>query len=99
MYYREVNGKPVPATLEEFVAVYKMDRRVNRTAIGDVEVSTVFLGLDHAHDDGPPVLYETMIFGGKHDNDMWRYHTREEAEAGHAKVVAAVQAGKVEDLD
>lgn len=29
-----------------------------------VNVSTVFLAIDHAFGDGPPVLYETMIFGG-----------------------------------
>lgn len=27
-----------------------------------VRVSTVFLGLDHGFGDGPPVLFETMVF-------------------------------------
>jgi hypothetical protein len=31
--------------------------------VGDVRVSTVFLGLDHRFGDGPPVLWETMVFG------------------------------------
>jgi hypothetical protein len=32
-----------------------------------VRVSTVFLGLDHSWNVGPPVLFETMIFGGELD--------------------------------
>lgn len=38
--------------------------------IGDIYVSTVFLGLDHSFGsfgECKPVLFETMIFGGEHD--------------------------------
>lgn len=49
-----------------------------------VLVSTVFLGLDHRHGGhGRPILFETMIFGGPHDQAQWRYTTAEEARAGH----------------
>jgi hypothetical protein len=61
------------------------------------EVSTVFLGLDHAWGDGPPLLFETMIFGGTEDEYCERYSTWEEAEAGHKKAVEIAlngQAGK-----
>ena len=61
--------------------------------MGDAAVSTVFLGLDHRWEpDGPPVLYETMIFGGEHDGDMDRYCTRDAAEAGHADLVGQLRA-------
>ena len=53
----------------------------------DVRVSTVFLGLDHAFGSSPPILWETMIFGGEHDGYEDRYSTKTEAEAGHAKAV------------
>lgn len=33
-----------------------------RSTGGGIEVSTVFLGMDHAFLDGPPVLWETMVF-------------------------------------
>lgn len=58
-----------------------------------VFVSTVFLGLDHNHnfDDPEPVLFETMIFNGPHDQDMWRYHTWDEALEGHMLAVAMVE--------
>jgi len=66
------------------------DRRVAMDMVGDVRVSTVFLGIDHNWLlGGPPVLWETMIFGGPHDGEMWRYASREAAEAGHAATVEA----------
>lgn len=60
---------------------------------GAVTVSTVFLGADHSHGHGPPVLFETMIFGGPHDEYQRRYSTLAEAEAGHAEAVALAKGG------
>lgn len=63
-------------------------RRVARTDIGDARVSTVFLILDHARrTKDPPVLFETIVFGGPRDGQCARYHTREEALAGHDRIV------------
>lgn len=59
------------------------DRHVAQTYIRDIYISTVFLGFDHGFGDGPPVLFETMVFGGSLDQEMDRYCTWEEAEAGH----------------
>jgi len=62
-----------------------VNRQVAQEERDGVRVSTVFLGLDHRFGgDGPPILFETMIFGGRHDQDQDRYSTWEEAEAGHA---------------
>lgn len=72
------------------------DRIVSRTARGGVSISTVFLGLDHNfYPSGRPVLFETMIFGGEDDQRTWRYHTWEEAEAGH-KALVALTFGEIE---
>jgi hypothetical protein len=47
-------------------------------------VSTVFLGLDHDFTGtGPPVLWETLVFGGPLDGTMERYTSRADALAGH----------------
>ena len=68
------------------------NRVVGRTIVGGSEVSTVFLGIDHGFtSSGPPILFETMVFGGKHDDYTMRYATWEEAEKGHAEVVAMVR--------
>lgn len=53
-----------------------------------VRVSTVFLGLDHAWNSKTPVLWETMIFGGEHDqNYQERYTSYEDALEGHKVAV------------
>ena len=58
-------------------------RRVADIEKNGVRVSTVFLGIDYPCDGGKPLLFETMIFGGEHDQEMWRCSTYEEAEQGH----------------
>lgn len=69
------------------------------TRFGAVRVSTVFLGLDHGFgafaealgwEPGPPILYESMVFGGPLDGEQWRYATRAEADAGHTALCIAV---------
>lgn len=68
------------------------DRRVALTKIGKSEVSTVFLGLDHNHGGGgPPLLFETLVFGGSLDGEMERYSTWEEAVAGHQEMIRRLQ--------
>jgi hypothetical protein len=57
----------------------------------DVRVSTVFLGLDHSFGTGPPLLFETMVFGGPMDQEQGRCTTWEEAESLHATMVARVK--------
>jgi hypothetical protein len=73
------------------------DRHVAQTMVDGIRVSTVFLGLDHSWCDGPPVLFETMIFGGEHDDEYQeRCSTWAEAEEMHRVAVeAAKRAGKV----
>lgn len=57
----------------------------------DIHVSTVFLGLDHRFvSEGEPILFETMIFGGEHNEYQERYCTWEEAEAGHQRALELV---------
>jgi len=58
---------------------------------GVVSISTVWLGLDHSWWGGPPIIFETMIFGGAHDEAQWRYATHLEAIQGHADAVALVR--------
>lgn len=70
------------------------NRRVAYTKLeNDVSISTVFLGLDHNWmPDGPPLLFETMVFGGKLDQECERSSTWEEAETDHRLMVERVRA-------
>lgn len=68
---------------------------VGRDRVGDVEISTVWLGLNHSFTPGSrPVIFETMLCGGDHDQECVRYRALAEAQAGHAAVVDAVKAGR-----
>ena len=57
--------------------------KLNGQPIGEVRVSTVFLGLDHSFGVGPPLLFETMVFGGPLDEEQDRCSTWEAAEKMH----------------
>lgn len=73
----------------------KANRRIAITEIEDrnLTVSTVFLGMDYNFGAGPPLLYETMVFGGDVDY-MERYATRQEALDGHEMVVTRLRNGE-----
>lgn len=65
---------------------------VDSTPVGDVGIRTVFVGLDPwGSADSPPLLFETLVFGGRLDQEQRRYVTWDEAVAGHAEMVARVQ--------
>jgi hypothetical protein len=74
---------------------FEARRRVAFDDLGaGVTVSTVFLGLDHQFGSGPPLLFETMIFGGQLDEFQARYSTWDQAIAGHAKAVKRARAAQ-----
>lgn len=66
-------------------------KRVAETTLSNGKwVSTVWLGLNHQYGDGPPLIFETMVFKSKNDMnelDIERYSTLEEAKAGHERMV------------
>ena len=93
------NNDPVPVEdvvqwAEKFMS---QDRQVAKTQLQGAAVSTVFLGLDLNPGDGPPWLYETLVFEDA-DADFeiaslgpWRASTKEQALEAHRNVVAAVE--------
>ncbi len=64
------------------------------------DVSTVFLVINHQYGDGPPLIFETMIFihGSSHDEYMQRYSTEDEAVAGHRYIVDTLRRNELPDL-
>lgn len=86
-WYLDENGNPHQCTYEEYRKYYKLyeSRRMQfarKTQINGAEVSTVFLRSDHGV-GGTPVLWETMVFGGKLDGEMDRYTSDDAASEGH----------------
>lgn len=54
----------------------------------EIMVSTVWYGMDMAAIQGaPPLIFESLITGGKGDDRMDRYTTLQEAQAGHTKLL------------
>jgi hypothetical protein len=87
---------------EDIAAAHENKTKHHRVALTKVydgcEVSTVFLGLNHAWGDrDPPLLFESMVFGGPFSDDQERYATWAEAEAGHARLVEKCQPIMTED--
>lgn len=94
-YILSASGEPIPEPDIMKWALWFNNadaRRVAHTELPDgTEVSTVFLGLDHSYGHGPPILFETMIFGGPLDETQDRYATRQAAINGHAHYVALAE--------
>lgn len=94
-YILNENGNPVaePDLLKWAKWCEKtLDNRVARDEIGDSLISTVFLSLDHNWGSGPPILWETMVFGGELDEEQdCCSGSREQAQAMHAKMVQRVR--------
>jgi hypothetical protein len=89
--YYDMNGEPMESR-EWMEAIEATDRRVGfkQLWLGMVDVSTVWLGLDHdytwfsATEPNPhPLIFETMIFVKGCSVWQRRYSTKEEALAGH----------------
>lgn len=94
LYYAILEGDTViPITDGDMWAEWFQgtNRRVAYTEDDDWEVITSFLGLNHQFGDGPPLWFETMVFGGKLNEEQARYTTIEEARAGHERMVARVR--------
>jgi hypothetical protein len=94
-YILTPEGNPVAEPdLLRWAAWYETaQRKVADTRVGEVRISTVFLGLDHQFDEGTPILWETMVFGGTLNEEQDRCGgSREQAEAMHAAMVARVEA-------
>lgn len=74
---------------------FERSKRIVRSdRVGIARVSTVFLGVDHnwTWREAAPILWETMIFGGFHDQTyQTRYHTKAEALVGHETAIKLVR--------
>jgi hypothetical protein len=89
--YYDRAGDPVSQT--EGLALFGSDRAVAKTQVGDYLVSTVHLVINHNYMDGPPLIFETMVFkgGSAMDEYVERYSTEQQASEGHENIVGMVR--------
>lgn len=106
MYYRR-DGTPMTAEQMHAEAAEVWSEQSRRVALDDVEfrgvrydISTVHLVINHSFLEGPPLIFETMIFvqGSAHDEYMQRYSTEAEALAGHNFIVDTLRRVGLSDL-
>lgn len=68
---------------------FNKNRQLRRTTVGDAVISTVFLALDHSiSEDGPPILWETMVFDRRGEVEhQVRASSLEEAIQNHTEIL------------
>lgn len=95
MYVLDDQHRPVPCDdIQEWARRMQNRDHVGSDYVGDVWISTVFLGYDaSAGTLRRPLLFETMVFGGALNQEMERYFSWEEALEGHARMVSRVAQG------
>jgi hypothetical protein len=95
-YYELIGQTVVPVdggVLEWAQKLEATDPRVAHTRVlGMCDVSTIFIGLDHAYGrGGPPLLFETMAFWpGRDGYEQERCSTWLEAQEQHARMCGEV---------
>ena len=78
--YYDINGMPI--SMKRWAELFEggEGRPLLRTDVwgdGRAIVSTVWLGLDHSYGNGPPLIFETLVFYADGNSDMGcRYSTR-----------------------
>lgn len=97
LYTLDASGAPVPTedvlVWADWYEAHDADRQVALTKVPDgwgkgARVSTVFLGIDSGFGlSQEAILWETMIFGGRHHLTSRRYRSRADALIGHDQMV------------
>jgi len=98
-YILDLDGTPLEVNDPfEWSKFMNSNRRLKKdTFPNGVWVSTVFLGLDYSFGEGPPILWETMIFGATGDLNDYRerYTTAVDALEGHERACELVRKAAV----
>lgn len=99
-FYYDPHGRPLTGSPEEQSrqwGAYKQSRKWDhKTSLWfdgrAINVSTVYLGIDHGWSVDVPLIYETMVFADLSwiDEACWRYATPSAALDGHRRVVEAL---------
>jgi hypothetical protein len=89
LYDREGN----PISIEQWRLLFE-DKRyqiLKQTQIGTLQVSTIWLGIDHGFGHtAEPLIFETMIFGSE-EEEQWRYASEQEALAHHDQLCEQIR--------
>jgi hypothetical protein len=91
MFFKLKHRKVVPSSMIEFANMLDSGRRVRLTMVGNIKISTVFLGVDHSH-NRVSQFFETMLFSADKDYSyQTRCETHRQALAMHREAVRMVK--------
>lgn len=100
LYTLDRDDNPVPEpdhrTWGEWIERSGDKRRIGNDTVHGARVSTIFLGISHNYTSkGPPILWETMVFGGPYDQSQERYSNRADACFGHQRWLEKVKSASL----
>ena len=93
-YNLDINGEPITENNKDtWYTVFSNPKRVvGSDIIGKSKISTVFLCLNHNFGNGAPILWETLVFGGKLNGEQDRCSgMREDAIKMHRRMIDKVK--------
>lgn len=102
LYTLDAHGDPVPTTDFAYWAEWREDHeaqtQIARTVLqhptdGRIVVLTVFTGRDHRWEgsNSGPVLWETLVFGGRAQGEHDRYDSLRNAREGHQLIAEHIE--------
>lgn len=104
-FFYDREGKPI--SLQEWGRLHIDETyvRVTDTDLGPYWVSTVWMGTNFGFGEGPPIIFETMVFTTSARDeghagpefDTRRYATEAEALAGHEEMCLLIRATMQEE--
>lgn len=93
-FYKLVDKNPVPCTFADYASDMKSadNRIIEQTRVGELTVSTVFTGIDHAFGMGEKQLFETSVLGLPDDIlPLWRFSSWDDAVKEHLQLVLMLE--------
>lgn len=103
-YYLNDDHSVTPCDINRWSEQYEEMSRNNTKHVGNDKIdgkhiSTVWLGTNYRYGEGPPEIFETMVFKDGTLSDIYceRYATWDEAVDGHKRAIAWVLHGCKDD--
>jgi len=99
LYITDADGVPMPEPNQDLMAWARFmgdweHKYLKCDTLGRATIQTIFRGQDtRMQPDGEPMLFETMVYGGKLHREMQEYATRADAVRGHEAMVKRVESG------
>ena len=99
--YKLVGKKPVPCPLAEWMTFMKSatNRIIEQKQIGNLQISTIFTGMDRHFGKGEKLLFETTVFGIAGDlQPCWRSSNWNQAVKQHRRLVLLLETKGIDAL-